>query len=502
MDLKHFEFNGITKWYHNKIITHEDNTIVNEQWFRFQLLKIFDILGKSNDTKDELNIILSNELLIEKLTNYNELFIEKKIDSCNKELLKKYGLEKIKTNDNNLSIPIPKENLTINDLDKLNKTIKWKPWTISTISTTISDIFEENESDNSIIEESNYSKLMDEEEFDDDFGIGTDTDSYSYIINEFIENHFTNSDQMEKQGDCFFDSILTILKEFNEAEYSDKKAIDLRKEFVQEKIMKLDITNLKEFASIFLINVPDNNLQNITSEQLETIKLPELQKIVSKTILNSNYWANESVIQYFYKKLLKLNISILLFNEDNNGIQAGLIPHQFKEDNENPTYSLISYTGNHYYNKKLNKTGKFIFTINDIDLDELQESLEVVLYESKSTFINNLFELILEKTENVTKEFLKSIFNLFEKIILENNHSITKQTYLSFFYKDSKDTFKRLLLLFDNWITLKPQNIPNKILQNLNNENLQKHILTKEGGGELYINLEENSLMKLFLDSI
>ena len=307
---------------------------------------------------------------------------------------------------------------------------------------------------------------------------------------------------MEKQGDCFSIVYKFILKEFNETEYTDKKAIDLRKEFIKQKIMKLNKVKLKEFALVFLIYVPENNLQNLTNDQLRSIKLPELQKIVSKTILSSNYWANESVVKYFYEKLLNLNISILLFNEDTNTIQAGLIPHQFIEDNENPNYTLISYTGNHYYNKKLISTNKFIFTKNDIELSKLQESLEVVLYESKITFKNNLFELILEKTEHLSKEFLESIFNLFEKIILENNHLITKQTYLSFFYKDSKDTFKRLLLLFDNWISLKPQNTSSKILQNLNNENLQKHILTKEGGREIYNSLEENSLLKLFLDSI
>ena len=108
---------------------------------------------------------------------------------------------------------------------------------MSIISDEIASIFDDtddNDNDNNInntnninistnrIEESNYSQLIDYEE---EFGISSD----SFVRNEFIENHFINSDEMEKQGDCFFDSILAILKEFNETEYTDKKAIDLRK---------------------------------------------------------------------------------------------------------------------------------------------------------------------------------------------------------------------------------------------------------------------------------
>ena len=42
--------------------------------------------------------------------------------------------------------------------------------------------------------------------------------------------------------------------------------------------MKLNKVKLKEFALVFLIYVPENNLQNLTNDQLRSIKLPELQK--------------------------------------------------------------------------------------------------------------------------------------------------------------------------------------------------------------------------------
>ena len=65
MDLKILEFNGIRKWYHNKLLKDENQEIINEQWFRFQIVKICDLL--SIPIQDELKIPFQMKYYVKKL---------------------------------------------------------------------------------------------------------------------------------------------------------------------------------------------------------------------------------------------------------------------------------------------------------------------------------------------------------------------------------------------------------------------------------------------------
>lgn len=107
MDLKILEFNGIRKFYHNQLLTNESKNILNEQWFRFQIIKICEIL--SIETHDELNISLSNELLCDTIKKKLSRYVDKKIQETNKELLIQYGLDSSNLNNN---LPISSKPLT------------------------------------------------------------------------------------------------------------------------------------------------------------------------------------------------------------------------------------------------------------------------------------------------------------------------------------------------------------------------------------------------------
>ena len=63
MELKTLTFNNITKWYNNNLLI-VDNLVVKEQWYRWQLIKICNILDIP--IKDNLNIEYSNNLLVQK----------------------------------------------------------------------------------------------------------------------------------------------------------------------------------------------------------------------------------------------------------------------------------------------------------------------------------------------------------------------------------------------------------------------------------------------------
>ena len=75
MDLKILEFNGIRKWYHNKLLKDENQEIINEQWFRFQIVKICDLL--SIPIQDELKIPFSNEILCKKIKDTFPQLVDK-----------------------------------------------------------------------------------------------------------------------------------------------------------------------------------------------------------------------------------------------------------------------------------------------------------------------------------------------------------------------------------------------------------------------------------------
>ena len=131
MNFETFKFNGVEKLYNNNLII-VNNRIINEQWYRWQIIEICKILKIK--IKDEIGIEYSNEMLIKFITVlmrdkevYDNLFNEYK--DKNSSLLKSYGLELI-----NKSIPITTINLNREDINKIKKNTmkdKWKPWEIS-----------------------------------------------------------------------------------------------------------------------------------------------------------------------------------------------------------------------------------------------------------------------------------------------------------------------------------------------------------------------------------
>ena len=121
-----FEFNKVIKWYHNDIIIIQQK-IVKEQWYRWQLHKICEILELP--IKDSLSIEYSNEQLVDSINNLKRINEVKYISSIKKfktenpDLLNKLGLELIDD-----SIPITNIEITKNNLFDINEKKMFDTW--------------------------------------------------------------------------------------------------------------------------------------------------------------------------------------------------------------------------------------------------------------------------------------------------------------------------------------------------------------------------------------
>ena len=134
-----FSFNDVTKFYNNNIIMIL-NKIIDEQWFRWQLIEICNILHINY--KDSLGIEYSNELLVTKINKLKEqeqtyLRYIDEFKQKNPNGLQELGLQLIGKH-----IPVPKIVLTKQVLNKRNMLNQWKQWSLTYI-----DIDEDEETD-------------------------------------------------------------------------------------------------------------------------------------------------------------------------------------------------------------------------------------------------------------------------------------------------------------------------------------------------------------------
>lgn len=131
-----FSFNYVTKYYNDNIIMIQ-NKIIDEQWFRWQLIEICKILHINY--KDSLGIEYSNELIVAKINKLKEqeqtyLRYIDEFKQKNPNGLQELGLELIDKH-----IPVPKIQLTKQVLNKRNMLNQWKQWSLTYI-----DIEDEN----------------------------------------------------------------------------------------------------------------------------------------------------------------------------------------------------------------------------------------------------------------------------------------------------------------------------------------------------------------------
>lgn len=422
MDLKILEFNGIRKWYHNKLLKDENHEIINEQWFRFQIIKICNIL--SINVQDELEIPFSNELLCKKIKDKLPQFVDKTIQNMDKKILKKYGLD-MSQFDNNL--PIPSQPFTIetlkNDTD-VNK-IKWVSWSKNDYkkSSLTENIIDDDLSvdEEEILNDDLMQDLFDNEEEEVEEEFVDSSEEEDTILNEY----FKDSDDMEVVGDCLFQTISSILNEANNtSEHTPRQQrliiynhlINSSKDKLQTYIGSIDEINLLLYVDdeIEQLEVDDEEKSNIIRTKLLNMiddNFDQFKEIFRAMILKSNYWGDHMELEYFYNHLKKqLNILPLIIEEESEELHPYL---HFLTLNKNTRFTIIIYDGNHYYNKRF-QNGNLIFTREDMGFDLFNQFEDEInngnkIYESyqdyKMRIINEL-----HLTTNFSINFIKTLF--------------------------------------------------------------------------------------------
>ena len=466
--MNYLEFQGIKKWYHNKLILVDNNKVLNEQWFRFQIIKICKVL--SIKITDELDIQYPNVILCEKIKQANTIDLE--FTKEEKESLSNFGLLQKK-----MIIPIPTQQLTYkefikieNDIINTNKNIhiKWKQWEKHSFQ------------EKNIIQE-------DEISFNDFTTQLFETDEEDYLIenNLYTENYtdesvtnlittqFENSDQMKKIGDCLFDSIVTIL---NEKTNKQNTANDLR-QMIIEYVSQLSDDNLK----LYIGSITDENYQNTNTTKITNYNnRSNLNQILKKMIMNTNYWGDSAEVTYFYNYLRETH-NIILLVIDENTYKLKFNPHTFRNDS---LYSIIAYTGNHYYNKKYTKLNKYIFKNNQIDFNELERLISNPIeykkgkriFETKNDFKLKLIERLENKTI-FTKEQITQVFKIVQNIFKKNNIISNESEFLSYLYNN--EIFNRLLLKTNEYLN-KQNKTTEQFMKQLKNINLTNYLLTNK----------------------
>ncbi len=464
MDLKILEFNGIRKFYHNQLLTNESKNILNEQWFRFQIIKICEIL--SIETHDELNISLSNELLCDTIKKKLSRYVDKKIQETNKELLIQYGLDSSNLNNN---LPISSKPLTesiLNDKDEFTN-IQWISWTkdeyAQVIETNddeesseedIDDIFMNDLLDEQNIQNETEDEEEEEEEDEEDYRSSDGSrDESSYDEEEqedsVINEYFRDSDDMEVVGDCLFQSIASILNELNDTNHHT--ALEQRTlvyqhyvenstpEMLNYYIGSLDVDNLLLYTDdeIEELNIDNESKARIIRNKLQSMiatDFENLKRILRTMITNHDYWGDDNEIRYFYNHILQQhNIMLLMVNEDTEELVQYM---RFFTLNPDTRFSIIMYTGNHYYNKRY-QNGNLIFSREDLgDLfseleNEINENKKI--YESYEEYKTRLFQQI-NQTTNFSIDFINRLFEyIYNYKELTENELIVELTTEGYF---------------------------------------------------------------------
>ena len=477
------EFNGIKKLYNDKILC-VNNLVLSEQWFRFQILKICELL--SIKISDELGIVYSNKTLCEKIKEKYNNIDDITFTKQEQNQLQQYGLQK-----NDMIIPIPKKQLTeqqLIDIDNQiitkgeNTVIEWKKWEKQKFSNQI-EIETETETDYEEIDYSILTKDIFNEDEDDSSQEDTDYQENDYqenTITNIITQEFVNSDQMKKVGDCLFDSIRTIITE--KTGQTNLETIELRQKIVDHYVLQSSLQQLK----LFIGSITDENYQLTTTQKITEADLENrdnVNQILTNMILSSNYWGDSMEVQYFYHYLQKeYNITLLVMDETTYKLKFN--SHTF---DDNSTFSLIAYTGNHYYNKQLVSTNNYIFTKQQINFKELQELVILDkeylrgrrIYQTPRDFKITLFQNIQSKTQ-FQIETIQSLLSVYQQIVISKN--IISNNEMEFYnYLYNTDTFSRWLLKTSKYLQTHGKTVQDFLQKaNIENQNLVNYIVTQK----------------------